>query len=99
MTGMMQVDSGEERLLLRVEEAATLLGVGRTTIYALVSAQKLPIVRIGRSVRIPREVLLRWIREQIDGEGDADDSGGNPPAYAIPRVRYAFKAPARRPRP
>ena len=94
---MRRIDSGEERLLLRVEEAATLLGVSRTTMYAMVSAQKLPIVRIGRSVRIPREALLQWIQEHIDHV--ADDSGVDSPAYAIPRVRYAFKAPARRSRP
>jgi len=96
---MHRPDLPAERLLLRVEEVAKLLAVGRTTVYTLVSAQKLPVVRIGRSLRIPRDGLLRWILEQIDGEGDADDSGDTPPAYAIPRVRYAFKAPARRPRP
>jgi excisionase family DNA binding protein len=89
---MRQIDSGEKRLLLRVEEAAALLGVGRTTVYAMVSAQKLPIVRIGRSVRIPRDGLVQWIRDHIDG--DRDDSGVDSPAYAIPRVRYAFRPPA-----
>ena len=92
MSRMSHIDSGEERLLLRVEEAATLLGVGRTTVYAMVSTQRLPIVRIGRSVRIPREALVQWIREHIDG--DPDDRGVDSPAYAIPRVRYAFRPPA-----
>jgi excisionase family DNA binding protein len=94
---MRQIDSGEERLLLRVEEAATLLGVGRTTVYALVSAQKLLIVRIGRSVRIPRQALLQWIRDHIDG--NTDESSADSPAYAISRVRYAFKPPVPRSRP
>jgi excisionase family DNA binding protein len=94
---MRQIDAGEDRLLLRIEEAATLLGVGRTTVYAMVSAQKLPVVRIGRSVRIPREALVQWTQEHVDGK--ADERGVDSPAYAIPRVRYAFKAPARRSRP
>ncbi len=88
---MRQIDSAEKRLLLRVEEAAALLGVGRTTVYAMVSAQKLPIVRIGRSVRIPRESLVQWIQELV--EGKADERGVDSPASAIPRVRYAFKPP------
>ena len=95
---MTQIDSSDEPLLLRVEEVARLLGVGRTTVYALVAAQKLPVVRIGRSVRIPREALEQWIREKVDG--DADDEGApKTPGYAVPRVRYAFKAAEPRSRP
>src|SRR5437879_5406429 len=86
---MRHVDPVEERLLLRVEEAAALLGVGRTTVYAMVSTQKLPVVRIGRSLRIPRQALLQWIRDRVDGE--AYDSEADPPVYAMPRVRDAFK--------
>jgi len=33
----------------------------------LVPAQKLPVVHIGGSLRIPRDALDHWIREQIDG--------------------------------
>jgi len=95
---MRQLDSGEERLLLRVEEAATLLGVGRTTVYAMVSAQKLPVVRIGRSVRIPRETLEQWVRDRIDGDSD-DDNPVPSPVQPIPRVRYAFKPTVPRSRP
>lgn len=94
---MRQTDS-EEPLLLRIEEAAKLLGLGRTTVFALVSAQKLPVVRLGRSVRIPREALEQWIQEHVDvaaGDDGADES----PGYAIPRVRYAFRPRATQLRP
>ncbi len=91
-------DLSPERLLLRAEEVAKLLGVGRTTVYALVSAQKLPVVRIGRSLRIPRDALDQWIREQIDGDPD-DDNAPKAPDYAIPRVRYTFKAAGPQSRP
>jgi len=87
-----------ERLLLRVEEVAKLLGVGRTTVYALVSEQQLPVVRIGRSLRIPREALDQWVREQIDGDADDEDASKSPD-YAIPRVRYAFKPAGPQSRP
>ena len=55
----------EQPLLIRVEEAATLLGVGRSTIYEKIAADELPgVVRIGRSVRVSREALESWVREQ-----------------------------------
>ncbi len=47
--------------LLSFEEAATYLGVGRTTIYQLVDARALQSVRIGRSVRIRRDELDRHV--------------------------------------
>ena len=49
-------------LLLTPEEAATLLRVGRTTIYALMKAGDLHPVRIGRSCRISRAELERYVR-------------------------------------
>jgi excisionase family DNA binding protein len=50
--------------LLRIAEAAELLGVSRSTLYQLVSANAVPVVRVGRLVRIPRDALLRWIENQ-----------------------------------
>ena len=51
-------------LLLRASEVASLLGLGRSTVFALLADGELPIVRIGRSVRVPRAALERWIDEQ-----------------------------------
>ena len=44
-------------LLLRVSEAAALLGVSRSTLYQLIARGELRVIRIGRSVRVPREAL------------------------------------------
>ncbi|WP_305852287.1 helix-turn-helix domain-containing protein [Blastococcus sp. PRF04-17] len=49
-------------LLLTPEEAATLLRIGRTTIYALMKAGDLRPVHIGRSCRLPRAELERYVR-------------------------------------
>ena len=49
-------------LLLTPEEAATLLRIGRTTIYALMKAGDLRPVHIGRSCRLPRTELERYVR-------------------------------------
>lgn len=51
------------RLLLDSREVATLLGLGRTKVFELMAAGDLPVIRIGRSVRVPREALIAWIRQ------------------------------------
>jgi excisionase family DNA binding protein len=53
--------------LLRVEEAARVLQIGRTKVYELMGAGELPVVRIGRSVRIPRRSLDDWITAHTEG--------------------------------
>lgn len=54
-----------EPLLLRPSEAALALGIGRSKLYALLASGELPVVRIGRCVRIPRDALERWIATQM----------------------------------
>src|SRR4051794_28651668 len=49
-------------LLLTPEEAATVLRLGRTTVYALMKAGELHAVHIGRSCRISRAELERYVR-------------------------------------
>jgi excisionase family DNA binding protein len=51
-----------EPLLLTPEEAAKGLRVGRTTVYALMKAGDLHPVHIGRSCRISRAELERYVR-------------------------------------
>ena len=53
------------RILLRLPEAAQALSIGRATIYQLVNRGELPVVRIGRSVRIPVTALEAWAERQI----------------------------------
>lgn len=56
-----------EPLLLHVSEAAELLGLSRSKTYELVAAGVIPSVKIGKSVRIPRQELLDWIRANTRG--------------------------------
>lgn len=62
---------GLEPLLLKAPDVANLLGLGRSKVFAMVAAGGLPVVRIGRSVRIPRQALERWIRDQTIEVGNA----------------------------
>jgi excisionase family DNA binding protein len=57
-----------ERELLRAEEVAKVLGIGRTKVYELMLTGELPVIRIGRLVRVPRAALARWIAERSGGE-------------------------------
>lgn len=52
----------EPSMLLRAEEAARMLGLGRSKVFQMLAAGELPVVRIGRSVRIPRDELREWIK-------------------------------------
>ena len=51
-------------LLLRADEAAALLAIGRTKVFEMMAAGELPVIRIGRCVRIPKDQLARWIDDQ-----------------------------------
>lgn len=48
-------------LLLTVEEAARLLGIGRTTAFALVRSGELESIPLGRLRRIPAECVTEYI--------------------------------------
>lgn len=50
-----------ERYLLRVDEAAVMLGTSRSKLYALISAGEVPSVKLGGSRRVPVEALKAWI--------------------------------------
>jgi excisionase family DNA binding protein len=58
----------ESAMLLRPDEAARMLSIGRSKLYELLSTNVLPTVRIGKSVRVPRAALEKWIEEQT-GQG------------------------------
>jgi excisionase family DNA binding protein len=56
----------ENRQLLRAEEAAHLLGIGRTKIYEMIARGEIPALRIGRLVRVPRDALEEWIADRTE---------------------------------
>ncbi|MET9269789.1 helix-turn-helix domain-containing protein [Kribbella sp. NPDC003557] len=48
-------------LLLTVEQAAQQLGIGRTTVFALLKSGELESVPLGRLRRIPAECITEYI--------------------------------------
>jgi len=63
-----------EPLLLRAADVAKLLALGRSKVFAMLAAGELPAVRIGRSVRVPRLALERWIEERTKHTISGDES-------------------------
>ena len=49
------------RLLLKPEEVAVTLGIGRTKVFKLIRRGELPAIRIGRTVRVPTLLLEAWV--------------------------------------
>jgi excisionase family DNA binding protein len=71
----MDQHSSHASLLLRVDEAAARLGLARSTVYSLVADGTLPVVRIGRAVRVPITALDAWVAAQtVVGRIDGPDS-------------------------
>jgi excisionase family DNA binding protein len=55
---------------LKVSEMAAFLRIGRTRAYEMVGSGEIPSVRIGRSVRVSRRELERWLEERRQGAGE-----------------------------
>jgi excisionase family DNA binding protein len=53
-------------LLLSAPEAAQLLSLSRAKVLDLANQGEIPSVRLGRSVRIPRESLIAWVNERTN---------------------------------
>ena len=58
----MQIENS--RATLSVQETAQYLGLGRGKMYSLIKKGKIPYLKFGKSIRIPRNVLDDWIVSQ-----------------------------------
>lgn len=52
------------RILLKPTEVAEALGCGRTAAYELLNSGEVPIVRLGRSLRVALDDLNEWVERQ-----------------------------------
>lgn len=62
-----------QTLLLRGGEVAEELGISRALAYRWMASGVLPTLRVagGRSIRVPRAGLLRWIEQNTTGSNVA----------------------------
>ena len=54
---------------LTVAEVAEIMRVSKMTVYRLVHAGDLPAVRVGRSYRVPEQVVHDYLRESFVAAG------------------------------
>lgn len=57
-----------KRNTLTVEEAARVLGIGRTAAYEAARTGQIPAVRIGRRLLVPKPALEAMLNRVPDGE-------------------------------
>ena len=50
-------------LTLSVDELMPILGIGRNSAYALIRSGKIRSLHIGRKLRIPKESVIRFLKE------------------------------------
>jgi excisionase family DNA binding protein len=73
------------KLLFSIDEAATMLSLGRTAVYDAVMRQEIVSVKVGRTHRVPRHALHAFVCNlAMQQEGDKRDeatrqSGGQHP--------------------
>ena len=58
--------------LLTPAEVCGELNIGKSTFYRAVAARKISVIKFGRSTRIDRADLERWVAELRAGEGRAN---------------------------
>jgi excisionase family DNA binding protein len=57
-----------DKLLLKIDEAASQLGVGRSFLYAAIQRGELATVKLGRARRVPLADLTRYVERLREGE-------------------------------
>lgn len=63
-----------QRLLLTVEEAAQMLGVGRTTLFGLLQSGQLASVRIGAARRVSVQAIEEFVDQLTERTPPPDDA-------------------------
>lgn len=61
MNGRRPNSTGEQPLLLTLEDAGAVLSVGRSTVYSLINAGELRSVLIGRQRRVSMVAIQQYI--------------------------------------
>lgn len=67
----------EEVHLLTVKEAAAIMRIGRDTTYALAAQRRIPCLKLGKQIRIPRKALIAHLeKEALQQTLDIGGPGG-----------------------
>jgi excisionase family DNA binding protein len=64
--GLPRPESMENRLCIKIPEAAAMLGISRNFAYELVRQHKLPVIEFGKRKLIPKAQLIKLLEQQKD---------------------------------
>ncbi len=64
---------GADVHLLTVKELSEVLRIGRSSAYELCRQNEFPVIRIGKSIRIPSKALFEWIERRSENANDSAD--------------------------
>ncbi len=64
---------GADVHLLTVKELDEVLRIGRSSAYELCRQNEFPVIRIGKTIRIPRKALFDWIERRSENANDLAD--------------------------
>lgn len=64
MNATVQFFSENLPMTFRVEDLMPILGIGRNTAYRLVRSGEIRSIKVGRQIRIPRQVLLDYLEQK-----------------------------------
>lgn len=64
-----------EKLLLTIPEVAAQLGLGRSKVYQLINDDSIPVVRIGKAVRISAKALEDLVARLQEEAAEEAESG------------------------
>jgi excisionase family DNA binding protein len=67
------VDIAGLPVVLTMRHIQEILGISRPKTYELAHTQGFPAVRLGRTIRVPRDAFLRWLEQQAGVEEREDD--------------------------
>lgn len=62
---MQQISHNSENELLTIAETMKKLRVGRSKLYRMMGSEGLPVLRSGRYVRVPADLLQQWIKDRV----------------------------------
>lgn len=57
-----------EKVTMTVQEMAECLGIGRNVAYELVKNGRVPFLKIGRQIRIPKRAFDAWLANEASAD-------------------------------
>ena len=68
--GQESADNVDDLEVLTVAEVASLLRIGRNLAYEMIAEGRLPHVRIGHRIVVPRQQLMNWLEAECRSSDD-----------------------------